>query len=96
MKHTIVEIFRSSKNADMYLYVLKADGFKKIPDELKTMFGKGVSVMTMLLKPDQKLAHADPEKVMQELTSKGFYLQLPPPKEPYLLDIYRTPTESRY
>jgi len=59
-------------------------------------FGKGTSVMTMLLKKDQKLARADAEKVMEDIESKGFYLQLPAAKEEYLLDLYKAPTEAVY
>ena len=96
MKHLIIEIFRSSKNEDMYLYVMKADGLKAVPEALMARFGKGTSIMTMLLTKDQKLARAEPEKVIAALKDKGFYLQLPAAKEDYLLDIYRTPTEAVY
>ncbi len=96
MNHLIIEIFRSSRNSDMYLYVKKADGLKVVPEALMDRFGKGVSVMTMLLKKEQKLARADAEKVIEGIESKGFYLQLPAAKEDYLLDLYKTPTEAVY
>jgi uncharacterized protein YcgL (UPF0745 family) len=95
-QHLIVEVFRSSKHDGMYLYVKKSVGLKEIPEALMTRFGSGVSAMTMLLTKDQKLARADTDKVIQGIQEKGFYLQLPPAKDEYLLDLYKTPTEAVY
>lgn len=95
-QHLIVEVFRSSKHDGMYLYVKKNVGLKDIPEALMTRFGSGVSAMTMLLTKDQKLARADTDKVIQGIQEKGFYLQLPPAKDEYLLDLYKTPTEAVY
>ena len=52
--------------------------------------------MTMLLTKDQKFAMANTEKVIKGIREVGFYLQLPPVKEEYLLDLYKTPTEAVY
>ena len=95
-QHLIVEVFRSSKYDGMYLYVEKSLGLKEIPEELMTRFGKGISAMTMLLTKESKLARAEPEKVIKGIREKGFYLQLPPAKDDYLLDLYKTPTEAVY
>lgn len=95
-QHLIVEVFRSSKNEGMYLYVEKSIGLKDIPDELMALFGKGISAMTMLLKPDSKLARANAESVIADIKEKGYYLQLPPVKEESLLDAYMTPTKAAY
>ncbi len=95
-QHLIVEVFRSSKNEGMYLYVEKSAGLKDIPDELMALFGKGISAMTMLLKPDSKLARANAENVIADIREKGYYLQLPPVKEESLLDAYMTPTKATY
>lgn len=95
-QHLIVEVFRSSKHDGMYLYVEKKVGLKDIPEDLMTRFGKGVSAMTMLLTNESKLARTTPEKVIEAIREKGFYLQLPPAKEEYLLDLYKAPTEAVY
>lgn len=79
----------------MYLYVVKAEGLTRVPEALLAMFGKPVHVADMLLKPERKLARADVGKVLEDLESKGFYLQMPPPKEDYLLDLYN-PDDSKY
>ena len=95
-QHLIVEVFRSSKHDEMYLYVEKSIGLKKIPEELMERFGKGISAMTMLLTNESKLARATPESVTKGIREKGFYLQLPPAKDEYLLDLYKTPTQAVY
>ncbi len=95
-QHLIVQVFRSSKHDGMYLYVEKSLGLKDIPEELMTRFGKGISAMTMLLTTESKLARATPENVIKDIREKGFYLQLPPAKDDYLLDLYKTPTQAVY
>ena len=49
MNHLIIEIFRSSRNSDMFVYVKKAEGLKAVPDALMDRFGGGTSVMTFNL-----------------------------------------------
>ncbi|MDE8603489.1 YcgL domain-containing protein [Marinomonas sp. RSW2] len=95
-QHLIVQVFRSSKHDGMYLYVEKSLGLKDIPEELMTRFGKGISAMVVLLTAESKLARANPENVIKGIREKGFYLQLPPVKEEYLLDLYKTPTQAVY
>ncbi|MFQ3186571.1 YcgL domain-containing protein [Marinomonas primoryensis] len=95
-QHLIVQVFRSSKHDGMYLYVEKSLGLKDIPEELMSRFGKGISAMVMLLTAESKLARANPENVIKGIREKGFYLQLPPVKEEYLLDLYKTPTQAVY
>lgn len=94
MKREIISIYRSSKNSETYLYVIKKNGLKELPEALMQLFGKPVHVMDMLLAEDKKLAQTTGEKVLTELTNKGFYLQMPPPKDDYLLDLYREKAKS--
>jgi uncharacterized protein YcgL (UPF0745 family) len=74
----IVQIYRSSKEEGMYLYVKKEEGLSRVPEELLKLFGKPQAAMVLLLTPKKKLAHADIQKVLEGLEQKGFYLQLPP------------------
>jgi uncharacterized protein len=92
----LCEIFKSSRKDEMYLYVDKRQGFAGIPEALLERFGKPVSTMTLILTPDKPLARAKASDVIAAIREKGFYLQLPPAKDEYLLDLYRTPTEARY
>ncbi|MEC9483532.1 MAG: YcgL domain-containing protein [Halomonas sp.] len=96
MRKLLCEIFRSPNRDEMYLYVDKARGLAEVPEALLERFGKPVSVMTLILTEDKALARADAAKVMAALDEQGFYLQMPPAKDEYLLDLYRTPTEARY
>ncbi|TVM07996.1 YcgL domain-containing protein [Vreelandella aquamarina] len=92
----ICEVFRSSRKEDMYLYVDKRKGLSDVPEALLERFGKPISVMTLMLTPDKPLARANSADVLAAIRDKGFYFQMPPAKEDYLLDLYRAPTEARY
>lgn len=96
MRKMVCEIFKSSLKDEMYLYVDKRHGLQEVPEALLERFGKPVSVMTMILTEDKVLARAEASRIMAAIDDKGFYLQMPPAKEEYLLDLYRTPTQARY
>lgn len=96
MPRMLCEIFKSPRKDEMYLYVEKSRGVTEVPEALLERFGKPVSVMTILLSEERTLARADAAQVMAAIEEKGFYLQMPPAKDEYLLDLYRAPTEARY
>ena len=81
-------IYRSPNRDQTYLFIEKKDDFSRVPEELLKSFGKPVFSMLINLANRDKLANADIEKVKQELTDAGYYLQFPPPVE-YLLSEYR-------
>ena len=83
MKH-LVELFRSSRKEEMYLYVEKARGLVDVPEVLLKQFGEAESVMTLVLEPDRKLARANAAEVLADIEEKGFYLQMPPTAEELL------------
>ncbi len=89
MSKVIVSIYKSPKKDEMYLYVEKAKGFSKVPEALLEQFGQAIHVTDMLLTPEKKLARADAEKVIEQLQDPGFYLQMPPAKDDYMLDLYK-------
>jgi uncharacterized protein YcgL (UPF0745 family) len=74
-------VYKSSKKQETYLYVPGRDDFSKVPEALLKTFGTPVFLMIMPLKKDRELARVDINKLRTELTTKGFYLQLPPPTE---------------
>ncbi|WP_346799218.1 YcgL domain-containing protein [Halomonas sp. Bachu 37] len=92
----LCEIYKSSRKEEMYLYVDKRQGLEAVPETLLEHFGKPVALMTLVLTPDKPLARANVTDVMAAIKEKGFYFQMPPAKEEYLLDLYRTPTQARY
>ena len=81
-------IYRSPNRDQTYLFIEKKDDFSRVPEELLKSFGKPVFSMLINLANRDKLANADIEKVKQELTDSGYYLQFPPPVED-LLSEYR-------
>lgn len=85
----ICSVYRSSKKDEMYLYVDKMEKMKRVPDALKEMFGAPVHVFDMLLTPEKELSRADAAKVLADIREKGYFLQMPPPKDDYLLDLFK-------
>ncbi|GAA5524075.1 protein YcgL [Microbulbifer aestuariivivens] len=75
---TVCDIYRSSRDDEMYLYVDKREGLQRVPEKLLELFGQPRHVMTMLLTPEKKLGRANAAKVLDEIGERGFYLQMPP------------------
>jgi len=73
-------IYKSSKKAEMYVYVDRAKGTEAIPEALKQVFGAPLHVMDLILTPEKKLARADAAQVLKDIEEKDFYLQMPPPE----------------
>lgn len=90
----ICSVFLSSRKDEMYLYVDKRDQLNKVPEALLEMFGKPKHVMDIPLTANRKLARVETEKVIAEIDEKGFYLQMPPPKEDYMLDLHQDRPET--
>ncbi|EGM76045.1 hypothetical protein Rhein_3762 [Rheinheimera sp. A13L] len=84
-------VYKSPKLDQTYLYVLRRDDFSAVPEALLKTFGKPMLVTLINLATKSKLAHADIDKVRQQLTDQGFYLQLPPPPE----DLLKAHKESQ-
>lgn len=92
----ITEVYLSSLKDEMYLYIDKKRGLSIVPEALMAVFGKPKPVFTFLMTPEKKLARAKASTICKQLNTQGFYLQMPPAREDYLLDLYRAPTEARY
>ncbi|KAA0874204.1 YcgL domain-containing protein [Nitrincola tapanii] len=90
----ICSIYRSSRKDEMYLYVDKRNGLDSVPEALMERFGKALHVMDMPMTAERKLARVDTEKVLQAIRDQGFFLQMPPPKDDYMLDLYRDRPET--
>jgi len=80
-------IYKSLKKEHLYLYVDKKDDFSRVPEALFGSFGKMEFVMELELTPERKLAQEDAVKVIDSLTTKGFFVQLPPINMPAPLKI---------
>lgn len=71
-------VYRCSKQQDMYVY-LRADLTPAdLPEPLLARTGSLSQVMLLELRPERRLARVDVLRVIQELGSTGYFLQLPP------------------
>ena len=78
----ICDIYKGDKKEEMYLYVSKQDALERVPEPLRKSFGELKLVTTIMLTPSRKLARADIAKVLSDIVTNGFYLQMPPAKYP--------------
>ncbi|WFF43266.1 YcgL domain-containing protein [Salinicola endophyticus] len=87
-RHLLCEVVKSARLDEMYLYLDKAQGMAAVPEALRERFGRPLPVMTLLLRAERPLARVDVHQVMAAIRAQGFYLQMPPAKEGYLLDLF--------
>ncbi len=71
-------IYKSLKKDELYLYIKQKDYFSDIPEPLLESLGRLEFVMALELTPERTLARVDVNQVMQSLTEKGFFIQMPP------------------
>lgn len=88
MSPIVCAVYRSSKKAECYLYIDKQRGLSCLPEALLELFGKPISVMTMILRPEKTLARVDVVKVIDGLATQGYFLQLPPPMDAEMQKIH--------
>ncbi|APE06414.1 MAG: hypothetical protein CL600_09395 [Alteromonas sp.] len=81
-------VYKTRKKQGMYLYVVKKGNFDDVPAPLLERFGHPELVTLLSLDKRDKVAGIDKKKLEEELTSNGFYLQMPP-KEDDLLSSHR-------
>jgi hypothetical protein len=75
-------IYRSSREQELYVYVDRRDGLARLPPELLAQLGRTSEVLTLELTPARKLARANAAEVLARIAEQGYYLQLPPGKQP--------------
>lgn len=72
-------IYKSRKKDEMYLYLAVQDDFSDVPEALLASLGDPpIYIMELELNEDRKLAREDVKKVLQNLHTQGFHLQMPP------------------
>ncbi|SGZ05612.1 YcgL domain-containing protein [Moritella viscosa] len=84
----LCSIYKTNKKEEMYLFISRRDDFSQVPETLLGMFGQPNLVVTMNLTETRKLQFADTKNVLENLTTTGFYLQMPPPPVNHL-DEYK-------
>jgi len=81
MTKLLCNIYKSRRKEETYLYVSMKDDLAKVPEVLLETFGLPELVTKLIITEERKLARAEASKVLASIEEKGFYLQLPPPKE---------------
>lgn len=80
----ICSVYHSSKKMGMYLYVLRADALRRVPEALLVLFGAPKHAFDLVLTPERTLVREDIVQVLRNLDEQGYHLQLPPPEEDYI------------
>lgn len=88
MTKVLCDVYKSRKMDEAYLYVSRKDGLSRVPETLLATFGKPELAMTLMLSAEKKLARAEASRVLEKMDEQGFYLQLPPPREHTLPDLF--------
>ena len=71
-------VYRSKKNAEMYLYLCEKEQFDRIPDSLMKLVGDVEFSFEFQLNTERKLLRYESSEVMRNLLDNGFFLQMPP------------------
>lgn len=72
-------VYRSTRRADAYLFVPRADDFDDVPAALRERLGPLELAMELELTAERRLARIDGATVLEHLERDGFYLQMPAP-----------------
>ncbi|HHJ14168.1 MAG TPA: YcgL domain-containing protein [Gammaproteobacteria bacterium] len=73
-----VNIYKSLRQFDYYLYVEQEQDIESLPEGLLQLLGRLVKVMELELHPGRRLAQADVCEVLARIQADGYYLQMPP------------------
>jgi len=84
-----ISVFRSTKNADTYVYVRRGHEWAQLPEALQTVFGRPEHAMDLVLTADRKLARVTGKDVLEAIEENGFFLQLPQEQDTYVVDFKR-------
>ena len=75
-------VFRSGLKEFTYIYLAEGSEFGDVPIALRNVFGEPEFVMDLELGPGRKLANAEVEMVLHDLSEHGYHLQMPPRDDP--------------
>lgn len=80
-------VYRSLKKKGLYVYLPELDEFSKIPDSVKKSIGDLEFALEIELHEDRKLAKENASKVINNIKSNGFHIQMPTDIEDLLAAI---------
>lgn len=64
-------VYKGRRKEGIYLYLATEDGFKDLPEALRTGFGDPRFVMGLGLHPGSRLARGDVRRVIENLRDRG-------------------------
>ena len=73
-----VEVFKTARRPDTFLYLPQGLPPNEWPDGLEEVFMPAKKVLSLTLTAEQSLAAQSATRVMEEIATKGYFLQLPP------------------
>ena len=77
----LVQVFKSSRRAETYLYVPHGTELTTLPEALQNSMGTMELVLGLDLQPERRLARYEGAHVLAAIEEHGFFLQLPPSEE---------------
>lgn len=82
--YILCAVYTSKKADETYIFVDQGEGMTRVPEALLARFPEPKLVTQFKLSEDRKLARANAQEVLASIAEKGFYLQMPPPKDAHL------------
>ncbi len=80
----LCSVYKSLREDELYLFVDREEALSRVPEALLKRLGKTRLVTSLVITPERRLARADAASVLAAIEANGFYLQLPPPRDPQL------------
>ena len=78
-------VYRSKKKQNTYLFLPEQDNFSEVPESLLKLFGQAEFSFEFKLHAERNLTLADAREVIRNLEENGYFLQLPPGDDRYLV-----------
>jgi uncharacterized protein YcgL (UPF0745 family) len=74
----LCQLYKSPRQAEMYLYVELSVGLEHVPPPLLARFGEPEKLMVLQLDEKRKLARVEASEVRRQIRDQGYFLQMPP------------------
>ncbi|MGB5706888.1 MAG: YcgL domain-containing protein [Arenicellales bacterium] len=71
-------VYKGSRKADTYLYIVHENDFSRVPQIILELMGSLKLVLDVDLAKRDRLALVDIDEVKNKLVEQGFFIQMPP------------------
>jgi len=71
-------IYKGKRKQDHYLFLPAERTLEDVPETILEMLGTMELVMKLNITKETVLAQSDPAKIINVISEKGFYIQIPP------------------